>query len=309
MALSTTLTVKEADAPFFCASCAVQATVVTPSGKSAPGPGEHATSTGPETRSTAAGGTYVTREPLRPSASETTAAGTALNAGGVVSRTVTMNVAFALFPRESVAVHDTVVVPTGNVLPDDGEQVGSMAPSTMSDADAENVTGAPFGPVASVTMSPVTVTLGGVVSRTVTVNVLGALVLPESSVAVQLTVVVAIAKVLPDGGPHVTVGDGSTMSERGRREGDDRAARAGRLGGDVARHVHGRRCRVLHRDGERTRGRLPESSVAVQLTFVVPTGNTLPEGGEHETVSSCRRDRSRRPRTSRPRRRGRSRAS
>ena len=145
MARSTTVTVKEANAPFFCASCAVQATVVTPSGKSAPGPGEHATSTGPETRSTAAGGGYVTREPLRPSASETTAAGTALNAGGVVSRTVTMDVALALFPCESVAVHDTVVAPTGNVLPDDGEQAGVEPPSTMSDADAENVTVRRFG--------------------------------------------------------------------------------------------------------------------------------------------------------------------
>jgi hypothetical protein len=74
--------------------------------------------------STAVGGTYVTREPLRPSASATGPVGTALNAGGVVSRTVTMNVPLALFPRESVAVHDTVVFPTGNVPPDGGEQAG-----------------------------------------------------------------------------------------------------------------------------------------------------------------------------------------
>ena len=67
--------------------------------------------------------------------------------------------------------------------------------------------------MASVTTAPGTVTLGGVVSRTVTVNVLAALVLPESSVAVQLTVVTVIAKVLPDGGEQDTLGVGSTRSD------------------------------------------------------------------------------------------------
>ncbi len=62
-------------------------------------------------------------------------------------------------------------------------------------------------------MSPGTVTVGGVVSRTVIVKVFGALVLPEESDAVQLTVVVVIGKVLPDGGAHETVGFGSTPSD------------------------------------------------------------------------------------------------
>ena len=43
--------------------------------------------------------------------------------GGVVSRTtVTVNVQVALFPKASVAVQVTVVVPTGNGDPDAGTQ-------------------------------------------------------------------------------------------------------------------------------------------------------------------------------------------
>lgn len=76
----------------------------------------------------------------------------------------------------------------------------------MSNAEAEKPAVAPFGPVASSTMSPGTVTSGPVVSRTVIVNVPGALELPESSVAVQLTLVAAIANMLPDGGAHATLG-------------------------------------------------------------------------------------------------------
>ena len=88
-----------------------------------------------------------------------------------------------------------------------------MFPLTMSLADAENETGAPLAPVASCVMSPGTVTVGGVVSRTVTAKLFGALVFPEESDAVQLTVVVVIGKVLPDGGAHETLGFGSTLSE------------------------------------------------------------------------------------------------
>src|SRR5688500_5623382 len=52
--------------------------------------------------------------------------------GGVVSRTVTLNDPLALFRCESVAVHGTLVVPTGKVEPEAGEQMTATLPSTMS---------------------------------------------------------------------------------------------------------------------------------------------------------------------------------
>jgi hypothetical protein len=58
--------------------------------------------------------------------------------GGVVSTrlTVTWNEPEVELPWESVAVQLTVVVPTGNVLPEAGEQLGVMEPSTLSVAVA-----------------------------------------------------------------------------------------------------------------------------------------------------------------------------
>ena len=82
----------------------------------------------------------------------------------VKSPTVTLKVVVAMLPQASVAVHVTVVMPGGNNEPDAGVHVGVMGPSTVSEADAENVTEAPDGPVASAVMSAGTVTVGGVVS-------------------------------------------------------------------------------------------------------------------------------------------------
>src|SRR5437764_6812950 len=70
--------------------------------------------------------------------------------GGVVSRTVTLKLARAALPRESVAAHCTVVKPSGKIVPEAGEQVTGSAPSTASVAVGEfQVTMAPLGPVAS----------------------------------------------------------------------------------------------------------------------------------------------------------------
>ena len=54
--------------------------------------------------------------------------------GGVVSaqQTVTVKLAVPEFPAASVAVHVTVVVPSGNVEPEDGEQVGPEVTPTLS---------------------------------------------------------------------------------------------------------------------------------------------------------------------------------
>ena len=54
------------------------------------------------------------------------------SAGGVVSRTVTVNELLLLLPEKSVAPHVTVVVPRGNVLPDAGAQLTATSPSRSS---------------------------------------------------------------------------------------------------------------------------------------------------------------------------------
>src|SRR5437016_8569566 len=56
--------------------------------------------------------------------------------GKVVSRTVTVNDASIELPRVSLAEQFTVVVPSGNIEPLTGTQLGATAPSTTSTADA-----------------------------------------------------------------------------------------------------------------------------------------------------------------------------
>ena len=109
----------------------------------------------------------------------------------------------------SVAEQCTVVVPSGNEEPEDGEQSTATVPSTRSLADAENVTAVPNGTV----MSEGRDSVGGVVSWTVTVNVAGVgVVFPEASVAVHCTLVLPSAKVLPEGWSQLIDGDGSALS-------------------------------------------------------------------------------------------------
>ena len=51
-----------------------------------------------------------------------------------------------LFPSASYAVHVTVELPIGNILPDEGEQLGPLVTPTLSVAvPFENVTTAPCG--------------------------------------------------------------------------------------------------------------------------------------------------------------------
>lgn len=84
--------------------------------------------------------------------------------GGVVSTTFIMNDALAELPAASLAVHVTAVVPNEKVEPEAGVHVGAMAPSTMSEADAENVTTAPADEVAPAVISLGTLSIGGVAS-------------------------------------------------------------------------------------------------------------------------------------------------
>ncbi len=93
----------------------------------------------------------------------------------------------------------TVVAPNGNVVPDAGVQVGVSVPAMVSVADAENVTAAPAALVASCRMLAGTVTTGGVVSATITLNVPVA-VFPAMSWALQFTGVVPSGNVAPEAG-------------------------------------------------------------------------------------------------------------
>ena len=79
--------------------------------------------------------------------------------------TVTEKEADPVFACESVALHVTVVVPTGNLLPDEGLHVAGSEPSTMSLALASPyVTVVPLGSLVDADTFAGAVTLGGVVS-------------------------------------------------------------------------------------------------------------------------------------------------
>ena len=123
---------------------------------------------------------------------------------GGVSATVTVNDVWALFPCASVAVQVTAVVPIANVVPDAGEHVTGTVPSTVSVAvGLVYATPAPEGPLWTVMLAGVPVMVGGVVSWTMTAKV-DCAVFPKLSVAVQMTVVMAIGNVEPGVGRQVT---------------------------------------------------------------------------------------------------------
>ena len=108
-----------------------------------------------------------------------------LTEGEVVSWTVTVEDAEPTLPAASLAVHVTVVIPSGKVDPEGGQT--SVTALTVSVAVAEKVATAPLGPVASrVIGSPNIVTTGGVVSKTITMKLALALLF-EESVAVYMT--------------------------------------------------------------------------------------------------------------------------
>ena len=120
----------------------------------------------------------------------------------------------ARLPEASEAVQVTVVVPMGKVEPDGGVHVttGFGRAGSLSVAEAVKFTTAPDGPVGSTVMGAGSVSTGATSSLTVTVKV-PVEVLPPKSVDVQVTVVVPIGNVDPDGGVQVTAGwglDGSS---------------------------------------------------------------------------------------------------
>src|SRR5512133_2088624 len=82
----------------------------------------------------------------------------------------------------------------------------------MSEAVTLYVTALPAGSSVSTFWLPGTVSVGGVVSTTVTSKGGASVKLPASSVALHWTVVVPIPKLLPDGWLQLIVGFGSTLS-------------------------------------------------------------------------------------------------
>ncbi len=126
--------------------------------------------------------------------------GTLVNAGPLLSFTVTLNDAPPGMPPVSTALQVTVVVPRANVAPEAGAQVGVIAPSWASLAVAAKRTFAPVGPIASTVMSAGTVTTGGVFGGFTVIVKLALATLFRVSVAEQPTVVVPTANELPDAG-------------------------------------------------------------------------------------------------------------
>src|SRR4029453_18905552 len=123
--------------------------------------------------------------------------------------TVTVKLQVAVFPDVSVAVQVTVVGPTGKHEPDAGVQA-AVTPGQLSLAvGAAKVTttqGSLIVAVLALLFGGQVIT-GGCVSFTVTVNEQLA-VLPEVSVAVQVTVVVPLGKNEPDGGEQAVPAPG-----------------------------------------------------------------------------------------------------
>jgi hypothetical protein len=137
VSVSVTTTWNDAEPVLPCESVAVQVTVVLPIGKVDPEAGEQDGVIGPSTLSFA-DAEYVSVFPPGEVVLSWMSLGT-VTTGGVVSVNVivTWNDPEPVLPCESVAVQFTVVVPTGKVEPELGEQDGVIDPSTASCADAE----------------------------------------------------------------------------------------------------------------------------------------------------------------------------
>ena len=187
-------------------------------------------------------------------------------------------------PEASVAVTVTVVVPTGNTLPDGGTLV-IITPEQLSVAVGVKVTTASHRPGSLLTIiSAGQTTTGSSSSFTVTSNV-HTLVLPEASVAVTVTVVVPNGNILPEAGTleivvpvQLSVAVGVKVTTASHRPGslltiisEGQVTTGSSSSFTVTLKVH--------------TSVLPAASVAVTVTSVVPIGNTLPEAGTLEDVT------------------------
>lgn len=186
-------------------SFAVQVTVVHPCANVLPEDGEQLTETPPSTASAAVGAAHETVAPVAAVAVTVWFDGMFESVGAVVSLTVTLKLPLAVLPRLSAAVQVTVVSPMPKTPPETGEQLTATFPSTASAAVGKlKEAFAPFAPVASIVWSDgILESIGAVVSATVTLK-LALAEFPALSTAVQVTLVVPMAKVLPEAGEQVT---------------------------------------------------------------------------------------------------------
>ena len=226
---------------------------------------------------------------LPPGATFTFTSGAGPKTGGIVSWTVTLKDLLALLPAPSVAVQTTVVSPTANVDPDPGMQLtGVEAPRSVA-VGVLNVIVRPLGDVASWEMSLGTLLItGSVVSWTVTLNDADE-VFPCVSVAEQLTVVVVIPNVDPDGGEQVTPTEPDTAS---LAVGLVNVMTAPEL--DVASVVLLPGTPLITgpivsttltvNDADEL---FPCESLALQVTVVLPRPNTAPDAGEQSKLATA----------------------
>src|SRR5581483_1302547 len=158
-----TCTSNESCVTLCAASSAVHVTVEWPTGKRLPEAGAQLTATAPSTASVA----EALKETWAPAAevgSTSASAGSRID-GPVRSRTVTVNEDCATLCAASSDLHDTVVAPSGNVLPGAGSQTTGTVPSTTSCAvGSEYGTAAPRGLAASARTSACAAIAGGAVS-------------------------------------------------------------------------------------------------------------------------------------------------
>jgi len=202
--------------------------------------------------------------------------------GNWLSSTVTVNVHVAVRPAPSVAVAVTTVVPTLNAPPE--ARLYVTVAEQLSVAVAKNVATAVQPPASAINvMFEGQETVGFCASTTVTRNV-HVPVRPAPSVAVAVTVVAPTAKKLPGAGTYVTVAEQLSVAV---------AANV-----TVAPHTPASAFTVIGA-GQLTDGDwlsvtvtvnvhvavLPEASVAVAVTTVVPSANVLPDTGLKETVA------------------------
>ena len=117
----------------------------------------------------------------------------------------------ATLPEASIPVQLIIVAPSGNTVPEDGSQSTTGLGSTASDALFAKMTSAPSLLLASVLKLAGSISLGGVISLTVTGN-LPLLEFPAASVAVQATVVEPRGNTEPDARLQTMLGGGPESS-------------------------------------------------------------------------------------------------
>jgi hypothetical protein len=208
---SATLTAKLALPMFPLVSAAVHVTVVVPTANGEPLAGLQLGVIAPSTLSVAVAANIPIATPPSTFVVRFRGPGTTtIGAVSSISVTVTGSVAPPVLPEASVEEHETIVVPTPNWDPDAGEHVIAGAASTSSLTVAVYVTASPAGSFVLTFEGPLMLTVGEVVSLTVTRKLPALEFVP--SLALQFTVVVPRTNVEPDAGVQFTEGDPATAS-------------------------------------------------------------------------------------------------